>query len=767
MKGRSAKKRILTGGLLVCLLLCILAAVAVYVWLMPYASVRMDMSLMEIAVPHEPSVLYAYVPSDRASRRGDLHPVSGTILSAVHPRIYTPYDDIPSDLINAFVSIEDKRFWLHDGVDVLRTTCAGMHYLTGNASFGGSTITQQLVKNLTGYTDHSVHRKLTEIRCALDLEKRADKKEILEAYLNVINLAEGCYGVGAAANLYFSKSVSELTLPECATIAAITNNPARYDPLTHPDHNLSRRNLILREMAAQGYISDTERDEAISSALLTVSASEPSASSVTSWYADMVVSDVIRDLQMHLGYTHTMATMLVYQGGLRIETAMDEELQQIFDAYYEETSNFPSGEKGTPQSSAILLDPHTGDILAVAGAIGKKQGNRLQNYATDTHRPAGSCMKPVSVYAPALAQGLITWADIYDDEPVTRANGQPWPANADGIYRGRVTVGQAMAHSLNPVSVRILERVGLEKSFSFARDALGINSLIPPEGQCSHDMTVSSLALGQQSRGVTVRELTAAYTAFMDGIYRVPVSYHRVLDREGNILLENKPADESSRVLSAENAALMTRLLMTVTKEGTAARYMTVTDTLGVEVAGKTGTTQNNCDRWFVGYTPQLLVGVWMGYDYPTEMRGIQGNPCVTIWNNLITACESHYGNHAGKTSFDIPQGLTESEFCPLSGMRPNEYCTDPICGHPVEYGWFIRGTEPRQSCSLHQEPPIILSPYDPTDPERIPLLPNDLVPPSESEYVIPETNSNDPWYSRWFSFCPPGKRRSLWHALS
>lgn len=764
MKGRNAKKRIIIALTLFFLLLGALAMGTVYVGLRSYASIHMDMSLMEIAVPHEPSVLFAYDPSERALRSGELHPISNTAISVAHPRIYTPYEEIPADLVNAFVSIEDKRFWQHDGVDVFRSARAGMHYLLGNASFGGSTITQQLVKNLTGNTDHSVRRKLTEICCALDLEKQADKRSVLEAYLNVINLAEGCYGVGAAANLYFSKSVSELTLPECAAIAAITNNPARYDPLIHPENNLSRRNLILREMAAQGYITESERDEAIASVLCTVSASAPNISTVSSWYADMVVADVIRDLQTDLGYTYTMATMLVYQGGLRIETAVDEELQRIVEAYYEETDNFPLGDNGAPQSSVILMDPYTGDILAVAGAIGKKQGDRLQNYATDTRRPAGSCIKPVSVYAPALAEGLITWATIYDDEPITQKNGTPWPANADGIYRGRVTVGQAVAHSLNPVSVRILEQVGLKEAFSFAHDALGINGLIPAEGKCLHDLTVSSLALGQQSLGVTVRELTAAYTAFADGIYRAPVSYHRVLDREGKILLENKPADESSRVLSVENAALMTRLLMMVTKEGTAARYMTVTETLGVETAGKTGTTQNNCDRWFVGYTPRLLAGVWMGYDYPVEMKGIRGNRCVSIWDDLMTVCESHYRGHIEKKSFDIPEGLVETEFCPLSGSYPNEYCDDSIYGQPTEHGWFIRGTEPHQSCKLHQEPPVILHPDDPTDPERIPNFPNDLLPKYESRFLPPETSTNDPWYARWFSFFSGQRRRSSYH---
>lgn len=752
---RKTKKR---GYLTV--LLCVLAASILLIslggvlYLRPYAGSKMDMTLMDIPTVHEPSVLYAYDPSTRMDRTGILHPAPDSTLTDARPRIYVPYSEMPADLINAFISIEDKRFWEHPGMDILRTARAGMNYLTGNAAFGGSTITQQLVKNLTGNDSHTLDRKLTEIFQALDLEKRTDKTSILEAYLNVINLAEGCYGVGAAAERYFSKSVSELTLPECAAIAAITNNPARYDPLTNPENNRSRRNLILREMASQGYITESQKNEAISTITELHPAPAPKATATASWYADLVVSDVIRDLQEQLDYTYTAASMLVYRGGLTIETAMDESLQKAVEDYYTQLAHFPTGEQGRPQSAFILIDPATGDILAVAGAVGQKNGNRLQNYATDTRRPAGSCIKPLTVYAPALEQGLITWASLYEDEPLSEMNGIPWPANADGLYRGLVTVGQAMAHSMNPVAVRILEQVGKENAFAFAQNRLGISSLIPAKGRDANDMTIASLALGQQSRGVTVRELTAAYTAFTDGICRPAVSYHRVLDREGNVLLENRPAGESARALTPANAAIMTRLLSTVTQEGTAARYMTLQKMLGIETAGKTGTTQNNCDRWFIGYTPRLLAGVWMGYDYPAELKGIQGNPCVTIWDDLMKTCESLYVGAPRKPSFDTSEDLIELDFCPRSGLLPNEYCTDPDRGNATEHGWFINGTQPDTPCTFHKEPPIRIIPEDPADPDRIPLIPDDLLP--ESPIIEHETVPEDPWYrryTRWFGF--------------
>jgi penicillin-binding protein 1A len=387
--------------------------------------------------------------------------------------------------------------------------------------------------------------------------------------------------------------------------------------------------------------------------------------------------------------------------------------------------------------------------------VGTKTANRLQRYATDTRRPAGSCIKPLSVYAPALEKGLITWASLYDDEPLTERQGKPWPANADGLYRGRVTVGESVAHSLNPTAVRILEELGVEQAFSFAREAMGLGGLISPDEGGAHDRTVSSLALGQQSRGITSRELTAAYTAFYGGTRREAVSYHRVLDAEGKVLLENDSAASASRVLSEGNAAVMTRLLMTVNSHGTAARYLDRTNALGLESAGKTGTTQGGCDRRYVGMTPRLLAGVWMGYDYPAEMRGISGNPCVKIWDELMAECESLYRGAPPKNHFDIPDGVVEAEMCPLSGMRPNGFCADPIYGHPTERGWFVAGTEPRGTCTLHEEPPIVLIPHDRHDPDRIPLLPNDLLPETSlPEHPLgEETPSREPrWFSRWFS---------------
>ncbi len=760
-KRHPARRR--RGRIVLCILLivAVLVPAAVAVFLAPYASARMDLSLLDIPAAARPATLYAYDPANRATRQGELHPAHEATLASPERRIPVTYDDLPEHLIHAFVAIEDKRFYRHSGVDLLRTAHAGVRYLLGSAEFGGSTITQQLVKNLTGRDEATADRKLTEIFLALDLERHIDKETVLESYLNIINLAEGCRGVGAAARRYYSKTPAELTLPECATIAAITNNPARYDPITHPADNRARRDLILREMAEQGYITPAERDVAIATELSLVpgdfteldarAATDGSSESqgIASWYADMVAADVIRDLVDRLGYSRTLASQLVYSGGLTVETAMDEDLQAVVEAYYADVTNFPAGESGQPASAFILIDPMTGDILAVAGAIGEKSGNRLQNYATDTRRPAGSCLKPLSVYAPALEDGLVTWATVFEDAPLREQNGAPWPRNADGLYRGHMTVGGSVADSVNTVAVRLLETVGLDRSFTLLHDRLGLNGLVPAApGVTDHDRTVSSLALGQQSYGVTTRDLTAAYTALCGGIYRPAVSYHRVLDREGRVLLEN-PRDSGVRVFSETTAALVTRMLQTVTDHGTASRQITLDEHLGIEVAGKTGTTQNNCDRRFVGYTPRLLAGAWMGYDYPAELRGIYGNPCIDIWDQLMTACESAYRGAPPRLTFDLPDELMEVDICPHSGALAASDC--PV----TEHAWFVRGTEPAELCPLHEEPPIVTVPPDPGDPDRIPLLPDDLTPaptPAPTpEPLLPQAPTRGNWLTRWF----------------
>lgn len=741
---KTKKKKILLGVVCALLLSVMLGVVAGVVYLLPYSKATMDLSLLTLCEDGDPARLFAPDPSTPGDNgEPTYHFVAEGLPVNVKKQIPITFSQAPKDLINAFISIEDKRFFEHQGIDLVRTGHAALDYLTqkGSASFGGSTITQQLVKNLTGHTDRTLDRKLTEIFTALDLERRVDKETILEVYLNVINLGSGCLGVGAAAEDYFGKTVNELTLCECAAIAAITNNPTTYNPRTHPEENRRRREVILGEMLDQGYISEAQYKQASADGL-TLRAADEAPPPMTSWYTEMVMADVLYDLQNRLGYSYEAATMLLSHGGVVIETTMDETLQRILTDYYETEANFPAGTHGRPQSSAIIIDPSTGEILAVAGAVGKKEAYYLQNYATATKRPAGSAIKPLSVYAPALQRKLITWGTVFEDAPTDEKNGRPWPKNADGLYRGRVTVRDSIAHSLNTVAVDILKTVGVETSFDFLHDTLHMTSLTPADKSNAHDLTLSSLALGQQSGGVTVRELTAAYTIFIDGEYRAPVSYRRVIDREGKVLLENRPVGE--RVLSWDEACVMTKLLEAVTTDGTA-RGMSLKELSGIAVAGKTGTTQNNCDRWFVGYTPRLLCGVWMGYDYPTPLDGIDGNPCVTIFDEVISACEAVYQRKAPQRAFDTSPRVIPAKICPLSGEIATPECYEAMNDlNAPQIGWYIEGTEPRDACHLH-----FVGWESDTDEPTEETEPEEAADGSETVTQEAKTESEKPWFWR------------------
>ena len=658
----------------------------------------MDMSLLPPLYQGAPATLYAMSCS-----QGQMIEVEDALPSSTQKFIAVTYQDLPDTLTQAFIAIEDKRFFSHTGVDLWRTGRACVNYLLGkDHTFGGSTITQQLIKNLTSQSQRTPKRKINEIFCAMDLEKHLHKQEILEAYLNVINLGNGCRGVGGAAMYYFGQSVSELTLAQCATLAAITNNPSYYDPVAHPEHNMTRRNLILEEMYRQGMITQEACTTAQNTPIQVSIQKETIPTS--SWYADMVTKDVIRDLQIIYGYTQDEATALVYHGDLVIETAMDKDLQNILSAYYADLSHFPTGEFSTPQSAMMIINPYTGDILAVAGAVGEKTGYRIQNFATDTRRPLGSSIKPLSIYAPALAQNIIDFASVFEDQPIKELKGMPWPKNADGLYRGKTTVRDAVAYSTNTIAVQILEKLGQDSSFDFLQNQLHMHSLIPPSAGQANDATVSSLALGQQCYGVTLRELLGGYTICYEGIYRQPVSYHRVLNASGEVILT--ASQEVSAVLSPENACILTHLLEGVTQDGTAAS-LTLGDKLGISIAGKTGTTQNNCDRWFVGMTPRLIAAVWMGYEYPQEMRGITGNPCLGIWDSVMLACENVYDRRPWTSTFPSHPDVVPLTVCPHSGQIATSQCLEHLPhgdASPLLTGWFDIKKFTPMDCPLHKQ---------------------------------------------------------------
>ena len=570
---------------------------------------------------------------------------------------------------------------------------AAGRYLGGNSDFGGSTITQQLVKNLTGNSEKNIKRKAEEILRAAKIEKRLSKNEILEQYLNIVNLSENCYGVRTASNAFFSKEPYELTAREAATLAAVTQNPARYDPVKHPEENRARRDLVLSEMYAQGMIDKKTYEEAKSEPTVLSLNENALSGRINSFYADLVIEDVIGDLMLEKGISRAAASRAVYCGGLKIFVTMDPEIQQIVSDFYADPDNFPTHEGGKKaQSSMLIVDPTNGDILAVAGAVGDKNSNRVQNYATTVKRPSGSVVKPLSVYAPALSAGKITWSTVFDDVPLKfRDNGAPWPRNSPNLYRGLTTVAEALTHSVNTVCVSILEELGNAASIDFLREKLEIRSI-----DAVKDSNETALALGQQTEGVSLREIVGGYTALANGgVFSGTRSYTKVLDADDQLLLLKNSAER--QVLGAENASILTLMLRRVVGEGTA-KSLKLKNT--VDVAGKTGTSSKNCDKWFVGYTPELLAGVWYGFEYPAPLSDVKGNPALDIFDAVM---EKVLEKHAPKIpQFPTDENLVAVRYCKDSGKLPGDACSLDARGDRTEIGYFKKGTEPTEKCDRH-----------------------------------------------------------------
>ena len=673
--------------------------------------------------------------TDRANGVGEIKEITDQRLYGSENRVWVSYNgdgvdeegEIPQALVDAFVCVEDHRFWQHNGVDWITTTKKAFNYFTGQMDGGASTITQQTIKNLTGDNDVTIQRKAQEILRALNLEKSLGKEQILELYLNNIYLSRGCYGVGAAAHTYFGKDVSELTLLECATLAGITQNPSKYDPVSRPENCKERRNTVLLTMYYYEKITKDEYYELISQDLVlnyNKSGSGSTSNGINTWYTDAAIEEAIELIMDHYDVSYLVAESLVYTSGFQIVTAQDYEIQQALEEYYANDDNFPSVDESfiQPQSSCVIIDPDTGDVLALAGARGEKLGNRILNYATQTKRPPGSSIKPISVYAPALEAGLITYGTIVDDVPVnfgeqfnadtgeleyTRTGG--YPSNAPNVYNGLTTIHSAVRRSVNTVAWRVLEELTLEISYSFLRDRLGITSLVYADelasGAVVSDLGYAPLALGQLSYGITVKEITAAYSIFANnGIYNKERIVLKILDNEGNVIINNDM--ESDIVISEQNACIMTKMLKEVVDSGTASR-LTVKNK--VNIAGKTGTTQSDNDRWFVGYSPYYICGVWFGYSMPKSLGSFSSSksPALVVWDdvmNIVHDKKIAEENAAGRPieKFETAPGVITATYCMDSGKLMTDACKSDPRGSRAEIGYFVQGTEPTESCDVH-----------------------------------------------------------------
>ena len=632
-------------------------------------------------------------------------------------RIWADIEQMPDALWQAAVAIEDHRFFEHNGVDWKRTIGATVNMFIGmKDTFGGSTITQQLLKNMTGDNSGTVNRKVREIFRALEFEKNYTKEQILELYLNTIYLGKGCYGVQTAANYYFGKDVSELSVAECACLIAITNNPYQYGPMstlvinredgtqvTARELNKERQEQILDRMAGRqdtslSYLTEEEADAAKAEVLQftdgSTSADDLVAAAsggvkINSWFVDQVFLDVANDLAEAENISVEAAQQKIYNSGYNIYTTLDPEIQEIAESVYEDRSNLDvtsrNGQK--LQSGITIIDPYTGDIVAMVGAVGEKERNLGWNYATG-RRQVGSSIKPLTVYAPALDAGVVTMASTFDNYPVRLLNNSPWPKNSPQGYSGWTTLSKGVASSINTVAVQVVEKLTIPASYAFATEKLGLNLV-------ADDMNTAALGLGGLTHGLSTVEMAAAYATFPNGgVYHEPRTYVKVTASDGEtVVLENE--GEEHVAMKETTAYFMNTLLQGVINSGTggSAKFS------GMTIAGKTGTTSENYDRYFVGYTPYYVAAVWTGYDSP-EKISYSGNPAITMWKKVMQKIHEDLPNK----QFSTPStGLETVEVCLDSGLRPTDACRADVRGSArVQTVTVAAGTAPTESCTMH-----------------------------------------------------------------
>ena len=603
-------------------------------------------------------------------------------------RIWVSYENIPEDLINATVALEDKRFWQHQGVDWRRTFASAVNLIIPiyEGTPGGSTLTQQVVKNITNDNDVSIVRKAKEILRAMKLEKHYSKEQIIEVYLNTISLGNNTAGVQAAANLYYNKDVGELNAAECASIISITQNPTKYNPFTNYDNLVKRTQDCLYMMHQQGYLTDEEYEEAANYQLVISTETSQQVSSYTdwSWFTEQALSDVMDDLQEQLGYTEEEAYDLLYNRGLRIYTTCDVEMQDYLEEAFNVDSNstiFPAVVNETyPEGAFVVLDLN-GQIKALAGSNRDKEGARVFNRARDAVRHPGSTIKPIASYALAVENDIIHFSSLVLDSPITLVeNGvsRQWPVNFYGTYLGNITVDLAIRRSTNTIPVKLQQILSPQVSFNFLKNKLGMETLVESRtenGKVYSDINIAPMALGEMTDGVTPLSMAGAYQIFGNGgYYTKPYSYTKVTDASGNVILDQKPVP--SQVISGETATVMNHLLQGVTTgsqgTGTTAKFS------AMPVAGKTGTSDNDNNQWFIGVTPYYVGVCWLGYDIPERISYYSYAPPI-IFKNIMGPIHQNLP----VIQFRDNTNVEVLEFCTITGDLAGEDCTT------TSYGWY------------------------------------------------------------------------------
>lgn len=665
------------------------SVLAIYGYSVVYGDPVFDLTTEAKVGQNQTSFIYGYDGDDV---------VEITRLHGEENRIWVNLDDMSKYIPEAFVSIEDKRFYKHHGVDWIRT----IGVFLKNNDQGGSTITQQLIKNLTDENKATYVRKFNEILKALNLERNYDKDQILEAYLNTIYLSNGCYGVRTAAEVYFGKEVSNLNAAEAACLASITQYPSKYDPLNEPENNRKRQINVLYAMKKKGYLNESEYQQAKAYEMVFTNSknykgsqikedeSSSKKNDITDYYTDYVITTVQEDLQK-MGYTSRKAHDLVYGGGLKIYTAIDFDVQDSMEDVYENYKRMPDE---TVQGAMVVMG-YDGRVMGIVGGTGKKKASMVLNRATTSNRPPGSTIKPLSVYGPALektkedSETGVYWSTVMRDRPFKTVEGKPWPVNEGGSYSGRkVTLQYGLSRSLNTISARTLDKIGVDYSYDFITENFHITSL-----DSVRDSDYGPLAIGSLTNGATVLELTTAYASFGNGgNYYEPYCYYKILDSQGNTLIEKDPEKTKSTALSENTSWVMNKLLQTVMTEGTGTTYKLS----GIECFGKTGTTNDNKDRWFIGGTPDYLAGVWYGYDTPKEVfYNLSPNPSGTIWNTVMKEIYAKLdeNNKDYETKFPESDGIIRKSYCRACGKLRNG---------TGAYGWYDVDNLPGNCTGYH-----------------------------------------------------------------
>lgn len=681
-KNLTKKAYILWGILATCVLTVLVVVTTVLVSAIVYVKGDLVVNLDEYkANQNQTSFVYAYDKSGATVELARLH--------GEEDRVWVDLDDMSPYLKEAFIALEDTRFMKHHGVDWIRTF--GVIIKPKNIGQGGSTITQQLIKNITNNKEVTIVRKYREILMALNLEENYDKDVILEAYLNTLYLGSGCYGVKTASEKYFGKDVSELDAAECACLAVITKAPTKYNPLLNPEENLKRRNHCLKLMydEGKGCLNEEEYNAATTENLIFTNSPDYVPSDkikdtktaneeekvINSFYVDYVIQAVRDDLMEKYGYSKQQATNQIYYGGLKIYTAVDLDVQATLEDVYVNRKSFPdmvSKKDGSKVQSAMTIMDYQGRIVAMVGQAGAKTQNRGLNRAANSYRQPGSTIKPLATYAPAIDMNIYNYSSMIKDYAIA-VNGSLWPHNVDkSLGSGNnVTVKYAIQKSLNTVPARIINYdVGIDNSFNFLRDNFHLSRLDEKE-----DRTLSPLATGALTNGTTTVEMAAAYATFGNGgLYYKPHAYYKVTNSSGSEIVLSNENPASQRAISEETSDIMCELLQTVDTS----YYGTASNVRKFQIMAKTGTTSSDKDRWFCAGTPYYVAAVWVGFDSP-ETLNASVNPGGKIFFRVFD--NIHKGLDAKQ--FPKSSGTVEKSFCSRTGKLASSNCGS------TQKGWY------------------------------------------------------------------------------